>query len=109
MDNLPSEIQEMIQRWTCEFNRVDAIERLGVFQDQYAESMRSIVSDISHNVPMYVFRILTHSHRSLSISLLLPACDPHKVDLRHRIPESYLVSYTRSSLTLPRDFVRLLE
>jgi hypothetical protein len=31
-------------------NRVDAMERLGVFQDQYAESMRSIVSDISHNV-----------------------------------------------------------
>jgi len=50
MDNLPSEIQEMIQRWTCEFNRVDALERLGVFQEQYAESIRSIVSDISHNV-----------------------------------------------------------
>jgi hypothetical protein len=100
MDNLPSEVQNIIIRWTCEFDRVDAMERMDAFRSNYGETMRSISRDISHNVPLYVFNILTQSDMSLCISVMLPDCDPHKVDVRHRIPESFLVSYNRCSLTL---------
>jgi hypothetical protein len=100
MDNLPSEVQNIIIRWTCEFDRVDAMERIDAFRSKYGETMRSISRDISHNIPLYVFNILTQSDTSLCISVMLPDCDPHKVDVRHRIPESFLVSYTRCSLTM---------
>lgn len=100
MDDLPSELQEIIGRWVCEFDRVDAMERMTAFRSHYGGVMRSIARDIENNVPLYVFNIVTSSNRNLCISLMLPACDPDRVDLRHRIPESFIVSYTRCSLTL---------
>jgi len=100
MDDLPSELQEIIGQWVCEFDRVDAMERMAVFRTHYDEAMRSIVHDIKNNVPLYVFNIVTSSKKNICISLMLPTCDPGKVDLSHRIPESCIVSYTRCSLTL---------
>ena len=100
MDDLPSELQNIIVRWVCEFNRVDAIERMATFRIAYGDIMRHVVNDIRNNVPLYVFHILTCSKHVISISLILPHCDPYSVDLRHRIPESHICSYVRCSLTL---------
>ena len=100
MDDLPSELQNIIVRWVCEFNRVDAIERMPAFRCTYGETMRRVFDDIRNNAPLYVFHILTSSKHVISISLILPQCDPYSVDLRHRIPESHICSYVRCSLTL---------
>jgi len=100
MDDLPSDVQNIIVRWVCEFNRVDAIDRLAAFRIVYGETMRHVVDDIRNNVPLYAFHILTCSKRVISISLMLPQCDPYSVDLRYRIPESHICSYARCSLTL---------
>jgi hypothetical protein len=109
MEELPSELQEIIERWKCEFDRVDAIERMAAFRVLYREQMESISRDICNNIPLYVFNILTQSNRALCVSIMLPLCDPQKKDLLHRIPESFILSYARCSLTLRKQAYQHLQ
>jgi hypothetical protein len=100
MEDLPSELQTMITRWVTEFNRVDAIERINDFKRNYGDSMERIMENVKMNIPLYCFRILTTSKYLLCLSFFLPNCDPQKLDIRHRVPESCIHSYVRCSLTL---------
>lgn len=102
-DELPLEVEQIIQKWVVEFHRVDAIERYKQHLLHYKPYMAVICEDIRLNVPYYTFGILFPNDRCLTISLF--ACEMNPVKTASdvlRMPTS-LITYRRRALSLPRS------
>jgi hypothetical protein len=95
--SIPTDIVEIIIKWTLEFHRADAIQRAETFRSIFNIPMKSICEDIRMNTPIYKFAIHTQSNHLLYVNLFLPNCDPYRVR-PHQVPESSINGYTRRSI-----------
>lgn len=95
-----------IMQYLLEFYRRDMMDRYkaALSSDAQVERMKYLSEDIRANTPVYIINILTESHTNIQMPFTLPNCDPHLIDTRHRIPQSYIISFYRRSISicLPR-------
>jgi hypothetical protein len=94
MDDLPSPVRHIVERWTHEFNRVDMMERFAS-KNQGNQGNQVLMARLREELhakpPYYRFTILTQAGARLRITLMLPDCDPSRVRTDQRIPEAHIV------------------
>jgi hypothetical protein len=91
---VPNTVVEIIIKWTLEFHRADAIQRVNAFRSIFHDNMKRICEDINMNTPIYKFAVCTQSSQIIYLNLFLPNCDPYLVR-PHLVPESRIDGYKR--------------
>jgi hypothetical protein len=100
MDALPSPVRRVIEAWTIEFERRDAMDRLAaaLADETLVAVLRHLRDDIRMNPPTYVLDILTQRRAHIHMPITLPDCDPHRIQTGMRLPESHILTWRRRAV-----------